>query len=81
MIKLEHTGACMIVYKGAKYLPGDTIEASELCDGLKRLIAEGKLTIEGDYKATKEVAQEINSQKKRKEPKTISEAETGNEYK
>lgn len=81
MIKLEHTGACMIVYKGAKYLPGETIEADELCDGLKRLIAEGKLTIEGDYKATKEVAQEINSKKKRKEPKTISEAETGNEYK
>lgn len=81
MIKLEHTGACLIVYKGEKYLPGDTIEADVLCDGLKRLIAEGKLTIEGDYKATKEVAQEINSKKKRKEPKTISEVESGNEYK
>lgn len=81
MIKLEHTGACLIVYKGEKYLPGETIEADVLCDGLKRLIAEGKLTIEGDYKATKEVAQEINSKKKRKEPKTISEVESGNEYK
>ena len=47
----------------------------------KRLIAEGKLTIEGDAKATKQIAQEIVSKKKRKEPKTISEAETGNEYK
>lgn len=81
MIKLEHTGACLIVYKGEKYLPGDTIDADVLCDGLKRLIAEGKLTIEGDHKATKEVAQEINSKKKRKEPKTISEVESGNEYK
>lgn len=81
MIKLEHAGACMIVYKGEKYLPGDTIEANELCDGLKRLIAEGKLTIEGDAKTTKQIAQEVISKKKRKEPKTISEAEAGNEYK
>ena len=81
MIRLEHTGACLIVYKGEKYLPGDTLEVDEICDGLKRLIAEGKLTIEGDTKATKQIAQEVVSKKKRKEPKTISEAETGNEYK
>lgn len=81
MISLEHTGACLIVYKGEKYLPGDTFEVDAICDGLKRLIAEGKLTIEGDAKATKQIAQEIVSKKKRKEPKTISEAETGNEYK
>lgn len=81
MIRLEHTGACLIIYKGERYLPGDTIEVDAICDGLKRLIAEGKLTIEGDTKATKQIAQEIVSKKKRKEPKTISEAETGNEYK
>lgn len=81
MIKLEHNGACMIVYKGERYMPGDTIEADELCDGLKRLIAEGKLEIEGDGKGTKEIAAEIKSKVKRKEAKTISEAETGNEYK
>lgn len=81
MIRLEHTGACLIVYNGEKYLPGDTFEVDAICDGLKRLIAEGKLTIEGDAKATKQIAQEIVSKKKRKEPKTISEAETGNEYK
>lgn len=81
MIKLEHNGACMIVYKGERYMPGDTIEADELCDGLKRLIAEGKLAIEGDGKGTKEVAAEIKSKFKRKEAKTISEAETGSEYK
>ena len=81
MIRLEHAGACLIVYKGEKYLPGDTLEVDVICDGLKRLIAEGKLTIEGDAKATKQIAQEIVSKKKRKEPKTISEAETGNEYK
>ena len=44
MIRLEHTGACLIVYKGEKYLPGDTFEVDAICDGLKRLIAEGKLT-------------------------------------
>ncbi len=81
MIRLENTGACLIVYKGEKYLPGDTLEVDAICDGLKRLIAEGKLTIEGDTKATKQIAQEIVSKKKRKEPKTISEAESGNEYK
>ena len=81
MIRLEHTGACLIVYKGEKYLPGDAFEVDAICDGLKRLIAEGKLTIEGDTKATKQIAHEIVSKKKRKEPKTISEAETGNEYK
>ena len=81
MISLEHNGACLIVYKGEKYLPGDTFEVDVICDGLKRLIAEGKLTIEGDTKATKQIAQEIVSEKNRKEPKTISEAETGNEYK
>lgn len=81
MIRLEHVGACLIVYKGEKYLPGDTFEVDEICDGLKRLIADGKLTIDGDTKATKQIAHEIVSKKKRKEPKTISEAETGNEYK
>lgn len=81
MIRLEHTGACLIVYKGEKYLPGDTFEVDEICDGLKRLIAEGKLTIEGDTKATKQIAQEIVSKKKRKEQKTIDEAQTGQEYK
>lgn len=81
MIRLEHTGACLIVYKGEKYLPGDTLEADAICDGLKRLIAEGKLAVEGDTKKTKEIAQEVISKKKRKEPKTISEAETGKEYK
>lgn len=81
MIRLEHTGACLIVYSGEKYLPGDTFEVDAICDGLKRLIAEGKLTIEGDAKATKQIAQEVVSKKKRREPKTISEAETGNEYK
>ena len=81
MIRLEHTGACLIVYKREKYLPGDTFEVDVICDGLKRLIAEGKLTIEGDAKTTKQIAQEVVSKKKRKEPKTISEAETGNEYK
>lgn len=81
MIRLEHTGACLIVYKGEKYSPGDAFEVDAICDGLKRLIAEGKLTIEGDTKATKQIAQEIVSKKKRKEPKTISEAENGNEYK
>lgn len=81
MIRLEHTGACLIVYRGEKYLPGDTFEVDAICDGLKRLIAEGKLTIEGDDKATKQIAQEVVSKKKRREPKTISEAETGNEYK
>ena len=81
MIRLEHTGACLIVYKGEEYLPGDTFEVDAICDGLKRLIAEGKLTIEGDATATKQIAQEVVSKKKRKEPKTISEAESGNEYK
>lgn len=81
MIRLEHTGACLIVYRGEKYLPGDIFEVDAICDGLKRLIAEGKLTIEGDAKATKQIAQEVVSKKKRREPKTISEAETGNEYK
>lgn len=81
MIRLEHTGACLIVYKGEKYFPGDTFDVDVICDGLKRLIAEGKLAIEGDTKATKQIAQEVVSKKKRKEPKTISEAETGNEYK
>lgn len=81
MISLEHNGACLIVYKGERYLPGDTFEVDVICDGLKRLIAEGKLTIEGDTKATKQIAHEIVSKKKRKEPKTISEAESGNEYK
>ena len=80
MISLEHTGACLIVYKGEKYLPGDTFDVDVICDGLTRLIAEGKLTIEGDAKATKQIAQEVVGKKKRKEPKTISEAETGNEY-
>ena len=81
MISLEHTGACLIVYRGEKYLPGDTFDVDEICDGLNRLIAEGKLTLEGDTKATKKIAHEIVSKKKRKEPKTISEAESGNEYK
>lgn len=81
MIRLEHTGACLIVYKGEKYLPGDTFEVDVICDGLKRLIAEGKLIIDGDTKATKQIAQEVVSKKNRKEPKTISEAEKGLEYK
>ena len=81
MIRLEHTGACLIVYKGENYLPGDTLEVEEINDGLKILIAEGRLQIDGDTKATKEIVAEVESKSKRKEPKTISEAEAGNEYK
>lgn len=81
MIRLEHTGACMITFRGVNYMPGEFIEVEELNAGLKSLVAEGRLQIDGDTKATKQIAQEVISNKKRKEPKTISEAEKGLEYK
>lgn len=81
MIRLEHTGACMITYRGVNYMPGEFIEAEEINAGLKRLIAEGRLQIDGDTKATKEIVAEVKSKSKRKEPKTIDEAQTGQEYK
>lgn len=81
MITLEHTGACLIVMRGKHLLPGDTIEVEELSDGIKRFIAEGRLTITNDTKKQKQVVDEIVGAKKKKEPKTISEAEKGLEYK
>lgn len=81
MIRLEHVGACLIVDGGRQYLPGDFIEVEEITAGLKCLIAEGRLVIESDTKATKEIVAEVKAKSKRKEAKTITEAETGNEYK
>lgn len=81
MIRLEHTGACMITYRGVNYMPCEFIEVEEINAGLKILIAEGRLQIDGDAKATKEIVAEVKSKCKRKEPKTISEAEKGLEYK
>ena len=81
MIRLEHTGACMITYRGVNYMPGEFIEVEEINAGLKSLIAEGRLQIDGDTKATKEIVSEVKSKSKRKEPKTIDEAQTGQEYK
>ena len=81
MIRLEHTGACMITYRGVNYMPGEFIEVEEINAGLKSLIAEGRLQIDGDTKATKEIVAEVKSKSKRKEPKTIDEAQTGQVYK
>lgn len=82
MIKLEHVGACLIRFAGNDYLPGQIIEVDELNDGFKRLIAEGRLEVMEDRKATKKVIEEIESKKvKKKEPKTVDEAENGGEYK
>lgn len=81
MVRLEHIGACSVNYKDKYYLPGDIIEADKICAGLKELIARGILEIEGDGKASKQIAQEVKSKSKRKEPKTIDEAQTGQEYK
>ncbi|AHY83163.1 hypothetical protein [Escherichia phage e4/1c] len=81
MIRLEHTGACFIMIDGKGYVPGDFIETKVLSAGIKQLIAEGRLTLADDPKESKKIAEEIASKRKRKEPKTISEAETGNEYK
>lgn len=81
MIRLEHTGACMITLRGVNYMPGEFIEVEEINAGLKSLIAEGRLQIDGDTKATKEIVAEVKSKSKRKEPKTIDEAQTGQEYK
>lgn len=81
MIRLEHTGACFIMIDGKGYVPGDLIETEVLSAGIKQLIAEGRLTLADDPKESKKIAEEISSKRKRKEPKTISEAETGNEYK
>lgn len=81
MIRLEHTGACMITFRGVNYMPGEFIEVEEINAGLKSLIAEGRLQIDGDTRATKEIVTEVKSKSKRKEPKTIDEAQTGQEYK
>lgn len=81
MIRLEHTGACMITFRGVNYMPGEFIEVEEINAGLKSLIAEGRLQIDGDTKATKEITAEVKAKSKRKEPKTIDEAQTGQEYK
>lgn len=81
MIRLEHTGACMITFRGVNYMPGEFIEVEEINAGLKSLIAEGRLQVDGDAKATKEIIAEVKSKSKRKEPKTIDEAQTGQEYK
>lgn len=81
MIRLEHTGACMITFRGVNYMPGEFIEVEEINAGLKILIAEGRLQIDGDTKATKEIVAEVKAKSRRKEPKTIDEAQTGQEYK
>lgn len=81
MIRLEHTGACFIMIDGKGYVPGDLIETEVLSAGIKQLIAEGRLALADDPKESKNIAEEIASKRKRKEPKTISEAEAGNEYK
>lgn len=81
MVRLEHIGACSVNYKDKYYLPGDIIEADEICTGLKALIAQGILEIEGDGKASKQISLEVKAKSKRKEPKTIDEAQTGQEYK
>uniref|UniRef100_A0AAU6PXK1 Uncharacterized protein n=1 Tax=Escherichia phage ETEP102 TaxID=3117680 RepID=A0AAU6PXK1_9CAUD len=81
MITLEHTGACLIMMRGKRLLPGDTIEVDELSDGIKSFIAEGRLTISNDTKKQKQIVDEVVGAKKKKEPKTISEAEKGLEYK
>lgn len=81
MVRLEHIGACSVNYKDKYYLPGDIIEADEICMGLKCLIADGILEIEGDTKASKQIVADAKAKSKRKEAKTITEAETGNEYK
>ena len=81
MIRLEHTGACMITFSGVNYMPGEFIEVEEINAGLKGLISEGRLQIDGDTKSTKEIVAEVKSKSKRKEPKTIDEAQTGQEYK
>lgn len=81
MVRLEHIGACSVNYKDRYYLPGDIIEADEICMGLKCLIADGILEIEGDSKASKQIASEAKAKSKRKEAKTIDEAQTGQEYK
>ncbi|HBM2295281.1 TPA: hypothetical protein LUL88_004395 [Escherichia coli] len=81
MIRLEHTGACMITFRGVNYMPGEFIEVEEINAGLKSLIAEGRLQVDGDAKATKEIIAEVKSKSKRKKPKTIDEAQTGQEYK
>ena len=82
MIKLLNVSASLIVFKGKMYLPGEVIEAEEISDSFKRLIAEGRLEVEDDRKATKAIAEEITSKKKvKKQPKTVDEAEDGGEYK
>ena len=81
MVRLEHVGACSVNYENKYYLPGDVIEVGEISSGLKALIAQGVLEIEGDSKTSKQIAQEVKAKSKRKEPKTIDEAQTGQEYK
>lgn len=81
MVRLEHVGACSVHYENKYYLPGDFIEVGEISPGLKALIAQGILEIEGDSKTSKQIAQEVKAKSKRKEPKTIDEAQTGQEYK
>lgn len=81
MIRLVNVAACLVRFKGSDYLPGEVIETDVLVDGLKRMVAEGRLEIEDDRKATKEVAEEIISKKKvKKQPATLKEAEDGGEY-
>lgn len=81
-MKLLHKGACVIRLGAKDYLPGDSIEVEELSVGLKILVAEGKLEVEDDHKATKEIEQEVKSKAKTKrQPKTIDEAENGGDYK
>jgi exopolysaccharide biosynthesis protein len=65
---------------GEMVFPGQSYEKDEIGDFEKRQIAEGDLEIEDDRSATKEIAEEINS-KKKKVKKSIAEAEDGGEFK
>lgn len=86
-VKIKNIGACLLRINKTNVSPDESIEVDESeikSPAFKHLFISGVVEFEDDPKKTRELVEEFKSSvkvKKKKEPKSIEELETGADIK
>lgn len=86
-VKIKNIGACLLRINKTNVSPGESIEVDESeirSPAFKHLFISGVVEFEDEPKKTRELVEEFKSTvktKKKKEPKSIEELETGADIK
>lgn len=86
-VKIKNIGACLLRINKTNVSPGESVDVDESeikSQAFKHLFLSGVIEFEDEPKKTRELVEEFNSgvkKKKKKEPKSIEELETGADIK